>query len=759
MSTTDYRNQEALNKALNIYRAALRPFIISCLRQIQGIDVESAVTDSLGYRRADEIERLLIQTDRSIESVIDINDFPHIVNKNWDSAFDTHLNDDKVFRNQLWLIVECRNADWAHPSDGDAELESTRAHLFLIADVLGKINKPDAKDRVEAIRDELDDTPERLAEMEERLKNTEAEKAKYKKLLAETEKDLKAAQADENDHKERFETTEKELNAAKNQLKKVKTENTKYKKSLEAAEKDLETAQAEKNDYKKHFETTEEELENTKAEWQTCEANLKATSDRLEDAIGAWMTSMESLTALRKLFTIAKIGNQTVQDVYPPIQTDSAVRILDRRNVNKKNFLLDLLEQEDPTIIYVQSEERIDQLLTLVGPKKADFIRSHSEQTSEAEETELLEKLENGELIAVVSNTAFSTLASSHCVEHFVFCHLVPGLDKFFKQCEPAFTSERNAYLHFIYNSEQDTKGLAQKYPDRETLEKFYPELRKLAETNGDFIPPESVYNELDLAKPSIETGLAIFEELQLLERNDEGIKLLPPAGKKLDESRIYCRGEALKKGTEDFRDFQYEQPVEKIWEEILEKLDVDSEQILREDSIDEVYPSVSEIERDLQTTETIENDSEADDGDTGTGQASKPSRANAKVPEERFREIRSRSAAGEANSELAKEFDLSPTAIRYVVETTEDTRNEIAAKVVELRINEEGSRPIAWKKIREELALHNDHFHEVIRHSEGYREAVIERIKKLRAQDGGWEYAGKLDFLTGIELTEEELA
>ena len=115
-------------------------------------------------------------------------------------------------------------------------------------------------------------------------------------------------------------------------------------------------------------------------------------------------------------------------------------------------------------------------LTHVVGPEKADVIGKCGERTSEAEETEILEKLENGELIAVVSNTTFSALASSHCVEHFVFCHLVPSLDEFFRQCEPAFTSEKNAYLHLIYNSEQDIEGLAQKYPDREDVGKVVPQ-------------------------------------------------------------------------------------------------------------------------------------------------------------------------------------------------------------------------------------------------------------------------------------------
>ena len=97
--------------------------------------------------------------------------------------------------------------------------------------------------------------------------------------------------------------------------------------------------------------------------------------------------------------------------------------------------------------------------------------------------------------------------------------------------------------------------------------------------------------------------------------------------------------------------------------------------------------------------------------------------------------------------------------AERYVAGTTEANRDEVARKVVELRINATGSKPLAWRKIRERLGIHNDHFHKVIRLSEGYRKAVIDRIKSLRAQDGGWEYSGNLERLTGIELTEEELS
>ena len=95
----------------------------------------------------------------------------------------------------------------------------------------------------------------------------------------------------------------------------------------------------------------------------------------------------------------------------------------------------------------------------------------------------------------------------------------------------------------------------------------------------------------------------------------------------------------------------------------------------------------------------------------------------------------------------------------RYVVSTTEEDRDSVAVKVANIRINATGSKPMSWKKIRERLGLKLDEFHKIIRHSEGYREAVINRIKTLKAQQGGWTYNGKMDVLTGIDLTEEELA
>ena len=586
--------------------------------------------------------------------------------------------------------------------------------------------------------------------------------------------------------------------------------------------KELKDTEMEKNDYEERLETKLKELKDIEAEWDACKQHLVDRSNELAIARTEANEYEKRLAASQKLLTTAAIGDQLV---FPPLGTGSAVRILDRRGMGKKDYLLNLLEQKQPTIIYVQSEEMVDLLLERVIPEKADLIEKHSEHTSEAEERGVLEKLENGEKIAVVSDTTLSSLVSSHCIEHFVFCHLVLGLDEFFRQCEPAFTSEKNVYLHLIHESKQNVEELVEKYPNEEALRKLYQKFRDCTPTEGTFIDLENLYGEfckdreLNMTKLGIETSFSIFEELGFLELNKKNIRRLSATSTKLEASKIYCRGKKLRKEIADSPAFQYEQSIEQIWKEILKKLNIDSEQIIRRLDIREMSSKDSEIEDDAQSiragedritpptldmwpqrgvspfgalrqqaakitdntdstwgrerrelsrpsyyelpkrtsaiwvermhkdelqstvieeearwedsqnkynlamqfaqehginaleqgiaqlttdqsdpnydftedevnmlhafqealkdfqtrseqsTEVVETNNTVGDEDTEASQTPKPARTNAKVTEEQVREIRSRSATGESNSELAKEFNLSPTAVRDIVQ------------------------------------------------------------------------------------------
>ena len=688
LSRAKYPNRNALRDANDIYLDTMRPFIIHYLKQVPGETVEDLIGHALTDEQADKFWEEL-DKDKDIESAIDFSYFPLIIKNRWliiqnrrNYGFAQRFNEDMTVQSMLWLIKEGRNS-CEHRGKKDLDSEFVRINLFLIANVLGKINRPDKQHEVEAIRDEL------FPDTAERLEKAEEDRVEYKKSLAEAEQRLATAESEKNEYAEKNAALSKEIGEKENQRKKLdkqlkgaKAQNDKYKKDIAGTKQRLKKSEAAQVDCKDRLETTSKELKGTHARWKETEERFATALNQLAAVQAAEKDIAARLRAVQNLFTVATIGNREVQTVFPPFETDSAVRILDRRSVDKQNYLLNLLEQKQPTIIYVQSEERINQLLTLVGPEKADVIGKCNERTSEAEEVGILEKLENGELIAVVSNTAFSTLASPHCIEHFVFCHLVPGLDEFFRQCEPAFASEKHAYLHLIYNGEQDIEGLTQKYPDREALEKLYPELKQLAGTNGNFITTGSLYSKLDMAKLGIETGLAIFEELQLLERNGEDIKLLPPAGKKLDASEIYRRGEKLKNGAAGFQIFQFEQSIEQIWEALLKELNVDNEQILEANSIYEVRafqdaiegsgaqsgPSTNAVENDSKSdaevseaqsdrsTETVDADNTVDGEDVEVKQPPKSTRANAKVTEEQVREIQSRSTTGESNSELAKE-------------------------------------------------------------------------------------------------------
>ena len=755
--------EDALSKAFRIYRNCMRFFIVRHLRRVPGETPEDLIANALSHQQADQFWAILDKRD-DIESAIDFSYFPPIIQKNWlieqnrqNYGFAQQFDSDMTFQSRLWLIRAGRNI--GEHEDTKIDSEFVRTHLFHIAEVLGKINSSDEQGKVEKIRDELfsDDTAERLMETEERLKAVEADNAKHKKTLSEVEQRLAATEVEKSEYEqknaalsEQVDTKEKQRKKLDRQLKNAQVRNDKRKTELAGVKQRLEKSEAERTDHKKHLKTISKELEVMKIERSTSEERLTATSNELASVQVNKDASEKHHAVPRNLLTTVAIGDQAV---FPPLGTDAAARILDRRNTEKKNYLLDLLEQKQPTIIYVQSEEKIDQLLTLVGPEKAKFIGEHNAQTSTAEDTEILEKLRKGELTAIVSDTAFSTSIPSHCVEHFVFCHLAPSSEAFFDRCQPAFTSEKNTYLHLIYNSEQDMEGLTQKYPDREMLEKLYPELTNLAETNGNFITIGNLYSESGIAKLSIETGLAIFEELQLLERNGENIKLLPPTGKKLDESGIYLRGEKLKKETADFGDFQFEHSIEQIWEKMLEKLKVDNSQMLHDSRIHKMPLRVSETEEDYlmdyqtqseKSTEVVEKDSAASDVTLEAGHTAKLTRANVKAV--------SRTTKGKSRE---KKPSISE---RYVADTTKEDRNQVAVKVVEMRINAAGSKRMSWRQIREKLGLKNDQFHKVIRHSPGYRKAVIDRIQKLRARPEGWEYSGKLEVLTGIQISDSEL-
>ena len=153
MVTTTRPNKDALSDAIDIYRDAMRPFILHRLRRVPGATVERAISAALGDRRVDEVNQKLRQGNR-IEDVIDVNDFPHLVQRHWRDVFSEAFGDDRTIQSQLWLISGARN-QVSHPGAQDLEAEYTGVHLYHIANILGSINAPEQKKAVEDIRARL----------------------------------------------------------------------------------------------------------------------------------------------------------------------------------------------------------------------------------------------------------------------------------------------------------------------------------------------------------------------------------------------------------------------------------------------------------------------------------------------------------------------------------------------------------------------------------------------------------------------------
>ena len=270
-------------------------------------------------------------------------------------------------------------------------------------------------------------------------------------------------------------------------------------------------------------------------------------------------------------------GRDRNWDVFPELTDESSVKLVDKRNVNKKNYLLNLLAREESCIIYVRDEDMLDLLLTKLLPESIEGIARHTEATLKSEETALLNQLEAGELRTIASSSAFSRLEAFPFVKHVVFCHLAPSQDLFFKRCEAAVATAETSYLHLIYNTTDETEmrnWISEKYPTGDELRRFYGRIRTLIQSNGTDGYPEVEILKGGFGTPSaLQTGLTIFEELRFIERQGQPgsrlVKLVSGEKSDLSRSPTYLRGEWTKQTSPAFIEFQLKENIKSMWERI----------------------------------------------------------------------------------------------------------------------------------------------------------------------------------------------
>lgn len=146
-------NRKALADALDIYRDAMRPFIVWCLNRVPGKTAESCIRAALldnQYNRFDHN----IRQGRSVDESIDVNDFLQIVKVYWREAFQNFFKQGSDVRDSLRLITAARNKV-SHPENQDIDVEYAYKRLSDIAGVLAEANMPHYSQDVERIRDRL----------------------------------------------------------------------------------------------------------------------------------------------------------------------------------------------------------------------------------------------------------------------------------------------------------------------------------------------------------------------------------------------------------------------------------------------------------------------------------------------------------------------------------------------------------------------------------------------------------------------------
>ena len=150
---TERPNKRALVDALDIYRDAMRPFIVRQLRRTRGSSVEDCIASALRDDHFAQFE-LNLSEGKSVEESIDINHFPRIVKNHWWDVFRSAFSPESNVRELLAVISKARNKV-SHPDSQDIDLNFTADSLSRISGVLIEINRPDQGQVVEDIRRSL----------------------------------------------------------------------------------------------------------------------------------------------------------------------------------------------------------------------------------------------------------------------------------------------------------------------------------------------------------------------------------------------------------------------------------------------------------------------------------------------------------------------------------------------------------------------------------------------------------------------------
>ena len=121
MVSSQTPNQDAIYHALNIFRPAMRRFIISRLSQASGNNLENIVKAALMSGQNEEFDRRMNRSGGDLEDALDIGDFPRLFEYYWDEIFSTLFSESReAIVAKLRHVANTRNRI-SHPGVSDIE--------------------------------------------------------------------------------------------------------------------------------------------------------------------------------------------------------------------------------------------------------------------------------------------------------------------------------------------------------------------------------------------------------------------------------------------------------------------------------------------------------------------------------------------------------------------------------------------------------------------------------------------------------------
>ena len=256
---------------------------------------------------------------------------------------------------------------------------------------------------------------------------------------------------------------------------------------------------------------------------------------------------------------IQAIDRSAEREIFPPPNVESPARIIDQRGVGDKlKYIFQILDQDEPTLIYVRNDKAINQLLSLMQSSGKQLVGKCEAGTPNNKKQILAEMLAEDKIKAIISSETINFLPK---VQHIILCHPFSIPDLFFDRCKSAFNGDYTTDLHLIYHDRDfdfERKLLNQQYPDRGILVAVYRNLRALAKNKESLelrMFVSSTTKSIKISEDAVLNALTILADLKLVtdHQNSNAIEVLSSKKCDLNASKTHQHGEEIKMISADF--------------------------------------------------------------------------------------------------------------------------------------------------------------------------------------------------------------